>query len=56
MTNKIYPGDIFKDVVNGDMDEEEFMSWYHSEIARAHSNGYKDGSENSYKNGGGFEF
>ena len=47
---------MFLDIQNGQVSFEEFMSWLASERTRAHSNGYKDGSENAYRNGGGFEF
>ena len=49
MSNKIYPGDVFKDVVNGNMTEDEFVAWYSSEMAKAHSLGYSQGSDYAYR-------
>ena len=48
--------DMFLKIRDGQVNFEDFMSWLAHERSLAHSNGYKDGSENAYKNGGGFEF
>lgn len=47
---------MFLDVQNGQKTFEEFMTWLAMERTLAHSNGYRDGSENAYRNFGGGEF
>lgn len=54
MNKQIHPVDIFKDVVNGNINEEDFMTWYNSEMAKAHSRGFKEGSDHEYFNGSDF--
>lgn len=48
--------EMYLNVQNGQVSFEEFMAWLAKEKTIAHSNGYKDGSEQAYRNGHGGEF
>ena len=56
MTSLSQEYDMFRKIRDGQIDFEDFMSWLARERTNAESRGYKQGSENGYKNSGGFEF
>ena len=56
MEKKIDPLDAFRLVQGGLWDNDRFMEWYQSVKTCAYSQGYKEASENAYRNGGGGEF
>ena len=48
--------EMYLNVKNGQVTFEEFMAWLAREKTNSESRGYAAGSENAYRNGGGFEF
>ena len=44
---------MFLDIQNGQVTFEEFMNWLARQRTLAHSNGYKDGCEQAYRQSGG---